>query len=190
VWADLPPRKPAATAYRWQDDVAILTCQRDAWGAEVTLRDASGAEPEAVASPPPEYLPRGPAGELALGAPREEVLRAAGAKPRTTADGALVLAPRAATPYDTLLVWLDGDRVTRIVARYAQAAPPRAKPAQLGQILTEAWGREAKALGWPARQEVPEGLGWHDERTRVRLFWQESENGPPRLYAEWKELGK
>jgi len=192
VWADLPARKPAAL-YRWEDDVAVLTCQRDAWGVEVTLRDASGPDPSLAPLPPPEFLPHGPAGEVALGARRDEVLRAAGDKPRTLADGALVVAPRTAAPYDTLLVYLDGDRATRIVARYAQAAPPKAKPAQLTKLLTEAWGRDARGLGWPARQDVPDGqglqgLGWHDESTQVRLFWQEAENGPPRLYAEWKEL--
>lgn len=193
LWADLPPRKPAATLYRWQDDVSVLTCQRDAWGVEVTLRDASGDDPGAAPPLPPlEFLPRGPAGELALGATRDEVVRAAGGKPRALADGALVLAPRGPAPYDTLLVWLEGDRVTRIVARYAQAAPPKARPAQLAQLLTDAWGREGRGLGWPARQDAAEGrvqgLGWHDERTRVRLFWQESDSGPPRLHGEWKEL--
>ena len=73
---------------------------------------------------------RGPAGELALGTSREEVLRAAGGKPQVLADGALLVTPReAATPYDALLVYLDGDRVSRIVARQAQTAPPKATPA-------------------------------------------------------------
>ncbi len=27
-----------------------------------------------------------------------------------------------------------------------------------------------------------------DEHTRVRLSWQEAENGPQRLFAEWKVL--
>jgi hypothetical protein len=190
IWADLPARKPAATTYRWQDDLTVLTCQRDAWGVEVTLRDASAAE-----SAPPELLPRGPAGELALGATREEVLRAATGKPQTLPDGALLIAPRGPAPYDALLVYLEGDRVSRLVARQAQAAPPRAKPAQLTKMLSEAWGRDARALGWPARQDVVDGqglqgLGWQDEHTRVRLFWQEAENGPPRLYTEWKDLTK
>jgi hypothetical protein len=194
VWDDAGTHKPAAVLYRWQDDVSVLTCQRDAWGVEVTLRDTRGPDADTTAVlAPPAFLPRGPAGELGLGATRAQVLRAAGDKPRTLADGALVLAPRAPVPYDTLLVWLEGDRVTRIVARQAKAAPPKATTAQLTQLLTEAWGRDARSLGWPARQDVREGhglqgLGWHDEHTRVRLFWQEAENGPPRLYTEWKEL--
>jgi hypothetical protein len=193
LWPDLPARKPAATLYRWQDDVSVMTCQRDAWGLELTLRDASGPDPAAESLAAPEYLPRGPAGDLALGATREEVMRAAGAKPQTLADGALVLAPRTSSLYDSLLVWFDGDRVTRVVARYTQAAPPKAKALDLTKQMSEAWGRDARAFGWPARMDVPEGqglqgLGWHDGRTRVRLFWQEAENGPQRMYAEWKDL--
>jgi hypothetical protein len=193
VWSDMPARKPAAALYRWQDDLTLLTCQRDAWGAEVTLRDASGPEPSLEPVPLPEYLPRGPVGEVAVGASRADVLRTAGDKPQALGDGALVVAPKAPVPYDVLLVYFDGDRATRVVARYKQPAPPRATPAQLTKQLTEAWGRDARDLGWPVRQDVTDaqalqGLAWHDEHTRVRLFWQEAESGPQRLYGEWKEL--
>ncbi len=192
IWADLPARKPTATIYRWQDDLTVLTCQRDAWGVEVTLHDASGPDPSAAPAPP-ALLPRGPAGELALGATRDEVQRLAGGKPQVLADGALLVAPSTAGTYDALLVYLEGDRVSRIVARHAHAAPPKANGPQLTKLLTEAWGHDARALGWPARQDVAEGqglqaLGWQDEHTRVRLFWQEAENGPQRLYTEWKDL--
>ncbi len=193
VWPDLPARKPAATLYRWQDDLTVLTCQRDAWGVELTLRDLSGSDAAAEPLPPPEYLPRGPAGEVTLGTSREDVLKAAGAKPQTLEDGALVLRPRTSAPYDAVMVWLDGDRVTRVIARYAQAAPPKARPAELTKLLSEAWGRDARAFGWPARLDASDaqglqGLGWHDGHTRARLFWQEAESGPPRMFAEWKEL--
>jgi hypothetical protein len=63
----------------------------------------------------------------------------------------------------------------------------------MGQAVTEAWGREARNLGWPQRRdvlsgEVLQGLGWHDERTRVRLFWEETKEGDPRVFTEWKTL--
>jgi hypothetical protein len=192
VWDDGPARRPAAALYRWSDDVTVLTCQRDAWGVEVTLRNADAADEPDLA---PQYLPRGPAGELALGATRDQVLRLAGDRPQSLADGAIVLAPKTPAPYDTLLVWLQGDRVTRIVARHSQPAPPKAGAEVLSRILTDAWGRDIRALGWPARQDARDGqaltgLGWHDGHTRVRLFWQDAESGPPRLYTEWKELTK
>ena len=158
----------------------------------MVLRDASGPDPAGVTLPPAEFLPHGPAGEVALGASRDDVMKAAGSKAQMV-DGALVLSPKTAGSYDVLLVWFDGDRVTRIVARHAEAAPAKASPNQLTKLLSEAWGRDARSFGWPAYQETSEGqelrgLGWHDERTRVRLFWQESQNGPSRLYTEWKEL--
>jgi hypothetical protein len=195
VWADLPARKPAATLSRWHVRMLTSSCQRDAWGVELVLRDISGPDSAAEPLPAPAYLPRGPSGELTLGATREDVLRAAGAKPQTLDDGALVLTPRNPAVYDTLLVWLDGDRVTRLVARHAQAAPPKARPLELTRLLSEAWGREGRGFGWPARTDMSEGqalqgLGWHDGRTRTRLFWQEAESGPPRMYAEWKDLSK
>jgi hypothetical protein len=193
VWADLPALKPAAALCRWQDDITVLTCQRDAWGVELILRDVSGPDPAPEVLAAPQLLPRGPEGEAALGATRDDALKAAGGKSQTLEDGALLLAPRSPGLYDALFVWLDGDRVTRLVARYAQQAPPKAKAPQLTRILSEAWGRDARAFGWPARQDAAEGttlpgLGWQDEHTRVRLFWQESDNGPARLYTEWKDL--
>jgi hypothetical protein len=188
AWADLPPRAAPAAVSRWQDDVTLITCRRDAWGVEVTLRAAppeDGPDP----LPPLVYLPRGP-GDVSLGDAREEVMKRAGDRPPLP-DGALVLAPASPVRYDTLLVWFDGDRVARVVARHVQAGPAKPTPAQMAQQLTEAWGREARALGWPRRQDfagdkVLQGLGWHDDRTRVRMFWQESQNGPPRLYTEWR----
>jgi hypothetical protein len=59
------------------------------------------------------------------------------------------------------------------------------------RLITEHWAREFRALGWPSRQDVADsvlqGLGWSDDRTRIRMFWQESDEGP-RLFTEWKEI--
>jgi hypothetical protein len=32
-------------------------------------------------------------------------------------------------------------------------------------------------------------MGNHDDRTRVRVYSQTSDNGQPRVYTEWKEVG-
>ena len=40
--------------------------------------------------------------------------------------------------------------------------------------------------GWAP--EFVQGLGWHDDQARVRIFWQEGDNGPPRVFTEWKEV--
>jgi hypothetical protein len=193
LWADLPARKPAAVLYRWQDDRTLMTCQRDAWGVEVTLRDRGTDDEDLVALPPLEYLTRGPAGELSLGDSREDLMKAGGDKAHRLPDGALVIAPHGASPFDALYVWTENDRIVRITARHKTEAPAKAKAPQMAELLVTAWARDVRALGWPLRQDTVgdgslQSVSWHDERTRVRLFWQESENGPARIFTEWKEL--
>ena len=192
VWADLPARKPAAVLYRWQDDIVVMTCQRDAWGVEVTLRERN-FDDELFALPPLEYLTRGPLGELALGDSREDLMKAGGDKAHRLPDGGLVVSPRGAGPYDELHVWTENDRIVRMTARHKTEVPAKAKPAQLAELLVTAWARDVRTLSWPLRQDTMsdgslQSVGWHDERTRVRLFWQEGENSQPRIFTEWKEL--
>ena len=193
LWADLPAGKPLPARYRWRDDISLLTCQRDAWGAEVILRDAGDAEGTGTPLPPLEYLNRGP-GEVSLGDLRGEVIKLTAAGSQPLPDGAVVVTPRTAQPYDALLVWFKGDRVDRIVARHSQEPPANAVSAQMVGWLRQAWGRDIRILGWPCRMQmgddqVLQGLGWFDDLTRVRLFWQDSQNGPPRLYTEWRKSG-
>jgi hypothetical protein len=192
VWSDLTAGKPAAVLSLWQDDATLLTCQRDAGGVEVAVRDCPADQEKGVALPPLEYLPHGPE-KCPLGETRDALLRKWKVKePVTTSDGALVLRPDKGDVYEAFLVWFDMDKVVRVVAQHAQTGTAPAQPAQLAAALSEAWGRDLKTLGWPRRQdltgEVVSNLGWNDERTRVRSFWQESEQGPPRIFTEWKEV--
>jgi hypothetical protein len=190
LWSDLPPRKPAPFLHRWQDDLSELIYERDNGGVEVRLRDLKSA----ASLPALEYLARGPESCL-LGMTRDEILRKWNlVQPDTTPDGAVILAPPTGGAYDVVLAWFEKDRAIRIVARHSPAAgnrPPTA--AAMGQALTQAWGRELRTLGWPRRQDftphdVLQSLSWHDDRTRVRLFWQDSDTGLPRLFTEWKDL--
>jgi hypothetical protein len=110
-----------------------------------------------------------------------------------TAGGALVLTPAQPAPYDGLLVWFDRGRVVCIVARHTASTPAPTQPPQLAAAVREAWARDLRSLGWPRREDVTsedvlEGMGWHDEWTRVRVFWQDPDQGAPRLYTEWKGL--
>ena len=139
-------------------------------------------------------MPRGP-GNVALGDSRAELLgRFATDKPRTLEDGGLVLPPPRNGTYDALLVWFEEEQVVRIVARHA---PPVAASRQIPSTndqITQSWARSIRSLGWPTRQDADsEGgltsLGWHDDRTRVRIFAQEASDGPPRVFTEWKEIG-
>jgi len=57
----------------------------------------------------------------------------------------------------------------------------------------QVWGRELRNLGWPRRQDltdeqVLQSLGFDDDRTRIRIFWQEADDGPGRVFMEWKAL--
>ncbi len=189
VWSDLSRPKQPPLQYRWQDDLSVATCTRDGGVTEVVLRDrATGT------LPPLDFLPRGPVG-CVLGVPREDLLRQWNVTtPNVLADGALVLTPQTPRPYDALLVWFENGRVARVVARHDAGASRGPTPAQLAQAVSEAWGRDLRTLGWPSRQDatpqgVTQGLGWHDGVTRVRTFWQEQDDGPPRVYTEWKALG-
>ena len=191
VWADLPPQEPAAALYQWRDDVTIMTYQCDGSAAECVLRDCPADREAGVALPPLEALPRGPE-QCSLGDNRAELLQRWGVNKPVTAGGVLVLSPARPSPYDALLVWFDKDQVVRIVARHHPKAGV-SRASQMGQAVMEAWGREARNLGWPQRRDVLsgellQGLGWHDERTRVRLFWEETKEGDLRVFTEWKTL--
>lgn len=189
VWSDLSPARKPSVLHRWEDDLTLQTCTRAGGVTEVVLRDQKSGG----TLPPVEYLPRGPVG-CVLGVGRDDLLRQWNVtNPSPLADGALVLTPQTPRPYDALLVWFENDRVARIVARH-DAAGRGTAPAQLAQAVSEAWGRELRSLGWPARQDATpqgtlQGLGWNDTRTRVRTFWQDQDDGPPRVYTEWKSLG-
>jgi hypothetical protein len=195
IWTDLPRQKPTALLYRWQDDVRVLTYQLDAGGFELGLRDCS-ADPE-TGQPlsPLEYLPRGPA-NVPLGISRQKLLQKWGIKQPIVQDGALVLQPPQPSPYDAFLVWFKDDKAVQIVARQVLTTTSHVSAANWPQALTDAWGRELITLGWPCRHDfvangMLQGLGWHDDHTRVRIFWQEPDTtGPPRVYTEWKELSR
>jgi len=189
LWADLPEREPKAALYRWADDTTLLTCQRDAGGAEVTLRDWPAgvtAEQAAEALPPLRFCDDGTAGVL-LGQTRADVLkRFPNHKPVENED-AIALAPSADSPYETLAVWFDADKVTRIVAQH------KARPREAAEVTTkmqEAWARDFDHLGALRREDgaagsILQAYGWHDDKVRVRLLAQETADGP-RLFTEWR----
>jgi hypothetical protein len=195
VWTDSAGGGPGAAYYLWKDDRTLSTYQRDAAGVEIVLRDCPEAHPAGAPLPAFQYLARG-LDNAELGMTREQLLeKLGGGKPVVSDDGALVVPAPAGGVYDAVMVWFDKDRIARIVARHADKAGIKRDPAQSAQAVTEAWGRDIVNLGWPRRQdqgrtEHLQILGWNDERTRVRLFWQEDESGAARIYTEWKELAQ
>jgi hypothetical protein len=169
--------------YRWQDDLTVRTCQRDAGGSEVVLRVRSGPDEPA----PWQFLPAGLPG-CSLGDRRESV-EAAWKGPATTSGGASVYRQPAKSPYKMVLVWYRADRVNRILAVHRGDVETDTK--SVGANLQRVWGRNFDALGAVRRQEGKHGsvLGsyfWHDDRTRVQTFVRlEEDDG--RLLTEWRE---
>jgi hypothetical protein len=193
IWSDLPKRKPAPVLRRWQDDITLLTCQQDGSGIELRLRDCPVAHEEGAPAPALAYLPRGPE-DCLLGTTREALFRQWKVTKPTTSNGALVLAPRAGSPYDALLVWFKDNRVSQIVARHRTKAS--STPAQAAAVVSAAWGQEGRKLGLPWRQDFAENntvQGWttQDDVTRVRIFWQQRDSdGMRQVFTEWRDLGK
>ena len=195
IWTDLQAHKPAPLLFRWQDDIRVLTYQLDAGGFELGLRDCSADPETGQLLSPLEYLPRGPA-KVPLGISRQELLQKWSIKQPVVQDGALVLQPPQPAPYDAFLVWFKDDQAVQIIARHVLTTTSHVSAANWPQALTDAWGRELVTLGWPRRHDfvangMLQGLGWHDDHTRIRIFWQEPDTtGPPRVYTEWKELSR
>lgn len=193
LWPDLPAQKPAPACVRWQDDVSALTYERDGGGVELTLVNCPLEHENGTPMPPLEYLPRG-VERCLLGSTRQEFFQQWNiTQPTYTEDRALILRPDPSTSYDALLVWFQDDKAVRIIARHVQPTGKTVSPAQWAQAVREVWGRGLKWMGWPRRQDTigkdtVQGLGWHDDVTRLRVFWQEDESGHGRLYSEWKSL--
>jgi hypothetical protein len=195
ITADLPPQKPAAVLFTWRDDLTALSFQTDSSGVEVCLSDRTAGRSESAQLPALEYLPRG-SGDCRLGMTQSELIQKWNIdKPVITGDGGWVLRPSAPRVYDAILVWFDHERVSRIVARYEPDNITRTTTAQWADAVTAAWYREISLLGWPrrhdlARSGVLQSLTWYDERTRVRTFWEETDDGSIRLLTEWKDVAE
>jgi hypothetical protein len=189
LWSDLPPQKPTPALYRWRDDTTVMTLQRDAGGAEVTLRDAPADRPNGVELPPLRFLSRGVDG-CSLGDSRSSVLeRWKITDPTTTSDGGVVLPMTKSSPYAYVVAYFDNDKVVRVLTFHKMR--PGFQAAEVPAALQEAWGRNIDHLGCVRRQETPGasvlgGFGWHDDVTRARTFALDRDQGP-QLHTEWRE---
>jgi hypothetical protein len=186
LWTDLPTRKQPILN-RWLDDVTCLTYQHDLGGSEVVLRDCPADKPQGVELPPLVFCSSGVEG-CVLGDSQSEVRkRWRVVKPLLASNGAEVLMLPTNSPYDVLLVWYDNDKVSRLIARHRE--PKSLKSTEVSAALQQAWGADLDHLGFLRRQEgargqVLQAYSYHDDRTRVRLFAQETEEGI-RLFTEW-----
>jgi hypothetical protein len=186
----LPPQTPAGVCYRWQDDITEAMYVSDRNGVEITL---SQRPKEHSARLPLRYLPLGPgkgAFPALLGMNRSEFEAASPVRPVPAPEGAWAVGVSSG-PYDAFLFWFDDrDHICRIAGRFRLADPSRTSPKDLEKALSERWGTELREVGWPCRRDFsPQGvlqsLTWFDDRTRYRLYWADSDDSPPRLWAEW-----
>jgi hypothetical protein len=170
----------------WQDDLSQLTCRRADSVLELTLRDAlsEGTLPQLT------YLPRGPE-RCVLGVNRKELLAAWNIREPVMANGALVLGTPESSPYDAILVWFKDDKAVRIVARH-RSNGRLADAAQASLAMRQDWAKQLGEFGWPWRHDfaggnVLQSWGHHDDRTRVRIFWQDSASGK-QIFTEWMHV--
>jgi hypothetical protein len=185
LWDDLPGRRKAVKL-RWQDDRTIWTYQRDPGAAEVVLRDRPADEPDGVDLPPLAFCARGVRG-CQLGDRRADVIKALG-KSEALPDGAEVFYLPARSPYIGVRVWYEGGKVARVVADHRGKPGASARDAE--SALQGVWGRDFDRLGYVRLRLERQGsfLGayfWHDDRTRVQTYAQDTTEGP-RLFTEWR----
>jgi hypothetical protein len=192
VWADVPAARPAPVYYLWSDDATLVSWQQDVGGVEVVLRDRPPEHPSGVAFAPLSYLPRGP-DTCRLSTKRAELAREWNLQKPVRAGDALVLTPRQPNPYDALLVWFDKDRVVRVVARHTGKNLAKSSPEQLAHVVQLAWSEKLSEFGWPRRQDhnanrVLQSWANHDDTTRIRVFWQQNQDGSREVFTEWKDI--
>lgn len=183
------PASAPGTFYRWRDDLTEATYLSDRGGVEITLVDRlAGHEASAL-----RFLPAGPVEGLpgcTVGMTREDFRNACKTQPVETPEGGWAVGVSQGI-YDAVVVWFDEhDRIRQITARFRATDPSKTTPKDMEKALTDRWGMEIRQVGWPVwRDFSPQGalqsLTWFDDAVRYRLFWADSDNSPPRLWAEW-----
>lgn len=193
--ADLSKKPATGVFYRWRDDTTEATYYFDPRlvFVELTLGDRP-VDADKAPLPPLSFLPRGPAGiGITVDMTPAEIEAKLGSKPEKSADGASVVRPTSGT-YDEIRLWIEGDKVRRIAVRYR--LDPKEKPklagSEMQRALIEMTSRWSEILGAPDRaddtdQELLQSLSWFDDVTRFRLYWLESDDGPPRIWSEWRD---
>jgi hypothetical protein len=182
LWSDLPAASEWAESMRWRDDLTLTTLQHDEGGHELALRDCPADRPDGVALPPLDFVSSGVDG-CHLGDKRKDVLAYFKVeKPQVLTDEGVLLLPKRGQ-FDAVVVYFAGveGRVVRVLARHTGKPP-----ADVNATLLATWDHDWGNLGVIRRIESNgSGWGWHDDRTRVRIFVNQ-DRGESRLWTEWR----
>ena len=188
AWQQRSSPDANASLTLWQDDLTAMTYERLGGMAEWILRDRPRQQDSAIALERLTFCPRG-VESCRLGVSKAEILRGwKGTTARDTTAEPLTLFPAGKGPFDAVLVWFKDDRATRIVARHAKPNDPKLTAVEMPRALNIAWGDILSAVGCWMQRGSRDGeilsLGWLDDVTRMRLFWNE-DDGAPRVFSEW-----
>jgi hypothetical protein len=191
AWRDLVEQAETASLSYWQDDLTLMTYERLGGIAEWVLRDRPPEQEGGIALERVGFCPRGVEG-CRLGDSRADILRGwKGTTAKDTGAEALTLFPPSGGPHDTVLVWFKDDKAVRIVARHALPKDGTFTRGEMPKALNEAWGAILPTVGWWSQSGSRDGaltfLGWLDEHTRMRLFWND-DDGSPRVFSEWVDV--
>jgi hypothetical protein len=191
AWADYPKRAPSPTFYAWEDDITILTCQRDSEGVELTILDRPLDQEDGVLLDTFQCVADGPK-DCTLGMTKAELLKRWQDSKPVFEDNVLVLTPPEETGYSQFQANFKGGAVVRIVALHAQKWDKDPGQEKLEEAVQQAWHKQRESFGnWRRADTTPQdklqSLSGHDDVRRVCVFWQETKAGP-RLYTEWTAL--
>jgi hypothetical protein len=184
LWDDLPEPGPTLSR-RWRDDRTVQLYSEDTGGAEVVWLDRSGNAANLEAAPW-RFVSGGVKGAR-LGDSRQAV-RTALTAPAAKSGEADVHRLPASSPYEMVLVWYEGEKVSRLMAVHRDR--PGRNEMDIQSALSQSWGRDLDSLGFIRRKLGRSGaiLGayfWNDDQVRVQTSVQASEQGQ-RVMTEWR----
>ena len=191
AWRGVIDQAESASLHFWHDDLTLMTYERLNGVAEWVLRDRPAEQESGIALERLTFCPRG-VESCRLGATRANLLKDwKGNTAKDTSGEVVTLFPPGESRFDAVLVWFKDDRAVRIVARHKAPKGSELRPGQMAKALNTAWGEILSTVGWWSARGSRDGsttfLGWLDDRTRMRLFWND-DDGSPRVFSEWVDV--
>ncbi|MFO0842390.1 MAG: hypothetical protein U0797_08350 [Gemmataceae bacterium] len=154
LWGDVP-NAARPVYYRWRDDRTVRTYQSDEGGMEVTWLDRP-PEAEGLEGPAWQFVSTG-IPHCKLGDPRSEV-EAYFKAPATTSEGGEVYRTADSSPYEMVVAWYEGDKVSRVLAWHRQRCG--GTPKEVADTLSTAWARTSTTSAPSAASRASSARCW------------------------------